>query len=337
MDKFLNYPKASFIIPVLNEEKTIEKCLDSILNLDYPKDKIEILLARGPSTDNTNKILDRYAKKYGNIKLLDNPTGNTATGRDICVDNATGDMLMNYSAHTIAEKNLLKELALKLERQPKDIAGVCCSNFPMGEQNLIEKASVVVFSSILGGKNLFHQHSSYKEERFVDHMPFTCYRRGVFSKVGKFDPAFWCGQDAEFDIRVRKAGYKVLYTPKTKVYHFKRATLRSLFRQMYRYGVARAKIIKKHPDTLKFSYLIGSGGVIGLIFLILLVIFKLIPLEFLLFTILLYFISCLFSSVYVSRNIKLILTSFILYPTIHFGYGLGLIRGIVSRGLPWQR
>ncbi|MCD6109001.1 MAG: glycosyltransferase [Thermoplasmata archaeon] len=331
------YPKVSFIIPVLNEEKTIRKCLNSILNLDYPKEKIEILIARGPSTDNTNKILNRYTKRYRNIKLLDNPTGNTAIGRNICIEYATGDMLMNYSGHTIAEKNLLKELALRLKKLPKDIAGIGCSNLPPKKQSLIGKAAGIAFSSLMGGKNIFPQHASYNKERYVEHMSFTCYRREIFDKVGKFDPIFWCGQDAEFDIRVRKAGYKILYTPKTKVYHFKRESLRSLFRQMYRYGIARAKIIKKHPDTMKPSHFIGTAGVIGLILLIVLTALEILPLWFLFSIILVYVLLCLSSSVMITKDLKIVILSLVAYIAIHFGYGIGFLRGLISRRLPWQK
>ncbi|MCD4663802.1 MAG: glycosyltransferase, partial [Bacteroidales bacterium] len=69
------YPKVSFIIPVLNEETTIGKCLDSLLELDYPKDKMEILIAMGKSADNTNKIVKKYAEKHKNIVILKNPQG----------------------------------------------------------------------------------------------------------------------------------------------------------------------------------------------------------------------------------------------------------------------
>jgi glycosyltransferase involved in cell wall biosynthesis len=79
------YPKVSFLMPVLNEERTVRQCLDSLLELDYPKEKIEILVAEGNSADNTRNIIEAYARKYKNIKLLNNSTGNTAVGRNICI------------------------------------------------------------------------------------------------------------------------------------------------------------------------------------------------------------------------------------------------------------
>jgi len=177
------FPMVSFIMPVLDEENTIRQCFDSLLDLDYPKDKIEILVAEGHSKDNTHKILKEYAKQYKNIKLLENPTGNTAIGRNICIKHSTGDMLMNYSGHVVAEKNLLKILALKLLNSPDKIVSVGCSNISPDEQNFVGKAAGIAFSSFMGGKNLFVQNAEFKEERFSDHISFACYRKEAVEDV----------------------------------------------------------------------------------------------------------------------------------------------------------
>ena len=323
------YPKVSFIMPVLNEEKTIKQCLDSLFKLDYPKDKIEILIAQGPSKDKTRDIVEKYAKKYKNITLLDNPTGNTATGRKICVENSTGDMLMNYSGHVVAEKNLLKVLALKLLKADENIAAVGCSNVSPEKQDFVGEVSGVAFSSVMGGRNLFVQNAVFDEERFSDHISFACYRRKVVEEIGNFDPEFWCGQDAELDIRVYKAGYKILYTPETKVYHFKRNTVKSLFRQMYRYGIARAKMVKKHPGSLKLFHLFGSGFILGVFLLVVLTLLTFIPLWVIPFLMLFYVLLSVFSSFQVTKKPSLVFASVFFYLLIHVGYGAGFLRGLV--------
>jgi cellulose synthase/poly-beta-1,6-N-acetylglucosamine synthase-like glycosyltransferase len=323
------YPKVSFIMPVLNEEKTIKQCLDSLLKLDYPKDKIEILIAQGSSKDKTRDIVNKYAKKYKNIKLLENPTGNTAIGRKICVENSTGDMLMNYSGHVIAEKNLLKVLALKLLKADDEVAAVGCSNVSPEKQDFVGEVSGVVFSSVMGGRNLFVQNAIFDEERFSDHISFACYRKKVVEEVGNFDPEFWCGQDAELDIRVYKTGYKILYTPETKVYHFKRNTVRSLFRQMYRYGIARAKMVKKHPGYLKLFHLFGSGFILGVFLLVVLTLLNFIPLWVIPFLVLFYVLLSVFSSFQVTKKPELVFSSVFFYLLIHVGYGSGFLRGLV--------
>ena len=322
------FPMVSFIMPVLDEENTIRQCLNSILDLDYPKDKIEILVAEGHSKDNTHKILKEYVNKYKNIKLLKNPNGNTSIGRNICIEHATGDMLMNYSGHVMAEKNLLKILALKLSKLPKEIVAVGCSNISPEKQNFVAKLSGIVFSSFMGGKNFFVQNAEFDKERFSDHVSFACYRRKPVEDVGNFDPEFWCGQDAELDLRLLNAGYKILYTPETKVYHFKRSTVKSLFRQMYRYGIARAKMVKKHPKTLKIFHLLGPGFITGIILFFILTIFNILPVWFISILALSYVFLSIISSFQVTKNPSLVLSSILFYLLVHVGYGLGFIRGI---------
>ncbi len=322
------FPMVSFIMPVLDEENTIRQCFDSLLDLDYPKDKIEILVAEGHSKDNTHKILKEYAKKYKNILLLKNPTGNTSIGRNICIEHATGDMLMNYSGHVIAEKNLLKILALKLSELPKEIVAVGCSNVSPEKQNFVGKLAGVVFSSFMGGKNLFVQNAEFEEEQYSDHVSFACYRRKPVGDVGNFDPEFWCGQDAELDLRLLHAGYKILYTPKTKVHHFKRSTVKLLFRQMYRYGIARAKMVKKHPKTLKIFHLLGPGFITGIILFFILTIFNILPVWLISILALSYILLSIISSLQVTMNPVLVFSSILFYLLVHVGYGLGFIRGI---------
>lgn len=323
------YPKVAFLIPLRNEEKTLRQCLDALLNLDYPKDKTEILLAIGPSTDATRAIAEDYAKKHSTIKIIDNPTGNTAIGRNLCIDHSTTDMLMNYSGHVIAEQNLLTVLALTLQQQPPDVAAVGCSNLSPPDQGFIAQASAAAFLSFLGGKSFFSQNAVYPTERFTDHISFACYRRKPVEQVGKFDPDFWCGQDYELDIRLRDAGYKILYTPNTKVLHFKRPTIRSLWHQMYRYGIARAKMVKKHPTTLRYFHLLGPVLIIGGISLVALTVTLLIPIWVVPLLVVAYILLSIISILQVIRRLAVVITSPLFYLFIHVGYGLGFLRGLV--------
>ena len=324
-----DYPKVSFLIPILNEEKTLGQSLDSLLAIDYSAEKMEILLAIGKCTDNTRVIAEAYVKKYSNIRLLENPTGNTAIGRNICIHHATGDMLMNYSGHVITEKNLLNELAVRLNNLPADVVAVGCSNLSPGRQNFVGQVSGAAFLSFMGGRSFFSQNAVFPEERYTDHLSFSCYRKEAVENVGGFDPEFWCGQDYELDIRLRSAGFKILYTPKTKVYHFKRDSVRSLWRQMYRYGIARAKMVKKHPDTLKIFHLLGPGFILGGVLVVLLTILQLLPLWVILCLILTYIAMSLVSTLQITRKPSVVVSSILFYLLIHVGYGAGFLRGIL--------
>ena len=63
----------SVIVPIYNEEKYISKCIDSILEQDYPKNDLEVILVDGMSTDKTREIVAEYTAKYPFIRLIDNP------------------------------------------------------------------------------------------------------------------------------------------------------------------------------------------------------------------------------------------------------------------------
>jgi len=322
-----HYPKVSFLMPILNEEKTLPQTLDSLLALDYPKEQVEILLAMGKSIDNSYAIAEQYTKQHPNILLIENPSGNTAIGRNLCIEQATGEMLMNYSGHVITEKNLLRELALKLQDLPADVAGVGCSNLSPGKQNFVGEVTGVAFLSFMGGRSFFSQNAMFPEERYTDHLSFCCYRKEAVLKVGGFDPEFWCGQDYELDIRLRKAGYKILYTPKTKVYHFKRDSVRSLWRQMYRYGIARAKMVKKHHDTLKFFHLLGPGFILGALLVAVLTFLGVLPVWVIPALIMLYVLFSVISTMQKTTKPSIVVSSILFYLLIHVGYGAGFIRG----------
>jgi len=322
--------KVSFIIPVLNEEQTIKQCLDSIINIDYPMDKKEILLALGLSKDHTTELIYQYRLKHeGLIKTFNNTSGNTAVGRNICVNNSTGEYLFNFSGHAVADRNLLKILVDKLGNSNKNIVSVGCANISPGNQNLVGRVSSIVFSSFIGGKNFFVQNASYDSECFADHISFALYRKQPVLDVGCFDENFWCGQDAELDMRLLKKGYKILYTPETKVDHFKRSSIKDLFKQMYRYGVARAKMIRKHRRGFKPVYLVGTLFVFGIVFLLLSNLLGFLPFALTVFLMVGYIGVCLLNVVMKTKKILHILLSPIIAFVIHTGYGIGFIRGLI--------
>ena len=328
----MEFPKVSFIIPVRNEEHTIRQCLDSLLIIDYPQEKIEIILAEGKSKDNTRKIIDEYTKKYSSIQVFDDIYGNKSKARNICVQKSTGEFLMNYSGHAIAEKNLLKVLVSKF--MSNEIAGVGCPNLTPNQDDIGKLIGKLLTGFMAGGKsNVFTQNTTLDKEKFVNHIPFVCYRKTIFDDVGYFDENFQYGQDSEFNIRIIKAGYKILYTPETKVYLYKPTSLKKLFKKMCLYGEARSKIIKKHPDQSNLSYTLPP--IIFIICPFALILLSVItvyydPLYLLLFASICYGILCLISSISISKKIKDILLGLIVYPIIHFGYSIGLLKGMSS-------
>ena len=118
-----NFPFVSVIIPCRNEEKFIGKCLDSIIAQDYPKDKIEILVVDGRSTDRTREVVEGYTQRYPFIKILDNSKRITPVAMNIGIREAKGDVIILVNAHSILDKNFLKYNFQYLNKTNADAVG----------------------------------------------------------------------------------------------------------------------------------------------------------------------------------------------------------------------
>ncbi len=240
---------------------------------------------------------------------------------------------MNFSGHAVAPRDFLTIIMKKFSNQPFEVAGIGVSNISPKKQTFNAHVAGAAFLGFMAGSGFFMQNTVFKNERFVEHMSFTCYRKEIFEKVGFFDPEFWCGQDAEFDIRVRQKGYKILYIPDTVILHYKRDNPRALFHQLYRYGIARMKMIKKHPRTWKIFHFFPSFFVLGAVFFIILAILHIIPWIIIALLILVYLGLCFLSTAQVTKNPLIIMTSLFYYLLIKLAYGIGFIRGILPARL----
>ncbi|MGC8769609.1 glycosyltransferase, partial [Calditerrivibrio sp.] len=112
------------IVAVHNEEQVIENKIKNIIDLEYPKDKLEIIFASDNSTDKTNKIISEFAKQYKNIKLINiQKRGGKVNAYNTAFKYASGEILAFSDANTIWEKSSLKKLVAQL--QDKDVSCVC--------------------------------------------------------------------------------------------------------------------------------------------------------------------------------------------------------------------
>jgi GT2 family glycosyltransferase len=128
-------------------------------------------------------------------------------------------------------------------------------------QTVIAKSNVLARSSIFGvGRGIY---SIGKEPRFVDTVQCGVYKRDIFDEVGFFDESLQFGEDEEINWRIRKKGYKIYLTPKIRFFCFVRDSFGKLFKQYYNYGMARVKVIKKHPDFLNIKHVIPTTFILA--------------------------------------------------------------------------
>lgn len=330
-----DFPSVSIIIPVKNGEKNIKKCIVSLEQSDYPRIKYEIIIVDGGSTDSTVDIIKKLQKDYGNIRLIQAEGANTSLGRNIGVKEASGTIIINFSGHATSEKNFIKVLSNKLQSSDNDVAGVGCRDkIPADQTSFIAKSIDCIVNTVLGG-TMMHQHAKIEGEKFVDSISFTAYKKEIFRKIGYFNPVLPSGDDAEFNLRLRKSGYKLLYTPDTTVYRYRRETIRGFLKQMFNYGRVRMQIIKQYPESLRFPYVIPILFV-GYLLISPVIIFinNTIILNIFLLGALIYISILLLFSIKISflkKEPKFIIICPLLYVIQHCAYGLGLLLGIFRK------
>ncbi len=241
-------PFVSVIVPARNEEENIADCVDSLLDLNYPKKKYEIIVSDGRSTDKTREIVKEYGKK---VKLIDNPKINSAGGRNIGIEEAKGKIIAFTDADCMVKKNWLKSLVSELE--PKTVVGG--PNIPPEDSSYFAKAVGYALSTFFGSAGsaqgyLFKQKTEVKSLANANAM----YWKKDLKGIGGYDEEFATGQDAEINYRLRKKGIKFYFIPDAVVFHKMRATPFKFAKRMFQYGQARAKFMHRHRTPLNPIY-----------------------------------------------------------------------------------
>jgi cellulose synthase/poly-beta-1,6-N-acetylglucosamine synthase-like glycosyltransferase len=323
----------SIIIPTYNEQDYIANCIESILNQNYDKELIEIVIVDGNSSDNTLSIIRGYQQKHPCIKLKENPGRRTPQSLNIGIKESKGDAVIILGAHTTLDKDFifynnkyLAELNVKVTGGTQINKGL---NFM---QHIIGLAMENPFAMASA------PYRWSKKEQFVDTVVYAAYKREIFNEVGFFEENFTISEDAEFNWRIRKAGYKIFFSPKIKSYYYPRKNLKKFIFQMFRYGILRVNVLKKHLSAFKLSHIVPPFFVVILITLfVLMLISKISPVYFFIF-IVGYFVVNVIGIIYKSykeSTLYLLILPLIIF-LMHFTWGLGFIVGLIlPRSKKW--
>lgn len=323
-------PYVSVIIPSLRFGRIFYKCLDSLYNQDYPKDKMEIIVV----TTKPSKI--KKIKKGYKIKVINGGPANPAEARNIAIKKAKGSIIAFLDDDCQAHPKLLKN-AVKYFKDPK-IAAIGGPSLNPKDAPFLIKSSGLIFSSNFGTSTMSIRWSdSVKKARKATETDLVLCnmfaRKDVLLEVDGFDGNQVPCEENELCYRIQKKGYQLLYTPDVIVWH----TLRPLFipfaKRIFFYATGRGVMSYRYPDSFKLFYIIPTLFALGLILgSIIQYFFPILKYPFFLFLVL-YLIFNLFStfSVYKrERDKRLLFTIPIGFFIEHLFYGLGFIYGVFS-------
>jgi len=256
-------PFISIIIPVRNAGRTLDKTFEYLMNAEYPRDRMEILIADGDSTDNTVEIIKIWQKKYPFIKLVEVPDcPSPGFARNKALDIAKGKFLFFTDGDCAPCKGWITEILEKfsmdpqigavggeiytLRVNPKNLTELYCENFGFNR---------VSWRYMNMGEGYYPELSDMSPTEIAGHRAYffvtanVAYRKEAIENLGARFWTYPTGEDMEFGLKFRKAGWKFYFAPKASVDHMHRATLKNLNKVWETYGMGHLPLIKEYASN----------------------------------------------------------------------------------------
>ncbi len=309
-------PGVSVILPILNEERDLSDCISAILQQKYDG-KLEVILALGPSTDNTNQIARSLAQSDARIKLVENPTGKTATALNLAIAAATFEIICRIDGHAeISDSYIKTAVEIMDQTGAVNVGGLMNAAAAGGFQSVVARA---MRSRIGVGASKFHTGG---EAGAADTVYLGTFKKSAILQAGGFDEKYIRAQDWELNHRLRLNGGLIWFDPRLVVTYRPRDTFGKLAKQYFEYGRWRRAVSRKHQGTVNYRYLAPP---IALVINLLSLILGLFLNTIFFVPVITYLSIIILSSLLIGKGIyeKLRLPSVLI--TMHLSWGFGFI------------
>ena len=237
-----NYPFVTVIVPVRNRPDEISDCLASLVKLDYPPEKLEIIVVDDASEDNTPDVVSGFP-----VRLIKNPERMRASySRNLAAKEARGEVLAFLDSDCTVHPLWLKELVPAFcDEENGAIGGKVDSRF--------EKKALDRYEKVSSSLNMGERSKSSNEEGNFFYLP-TCnllVKKDIFIELEGFNANMTVGEDVDFCWRLKDMGFEIEYRPVGIVFHKHRSKTGTFFMRRFQYGTSEPFLQKKHPDRLK--------------------------------------------------------------------------------------
>jgi glycosyltransferase involved in cell wall biosynthesis len=321
----------SIIIPVRNEEKFIENCLNSVLLFDDLRTfEFEILIIDGMSTDRTADVIKKIIQKEPAIKYLENREIIQAAALNIGLKEAKGEWILRLDAHSEYPKNYLKILYETALRTNADNTGGIVETLPFDDSYAASVVQALTTHKFGVGNSGFRVGM---KEGPADTVPYGFFKKSIFDKIGYFDERLVRAQDYEFNRRILAGGGKIWLNPLVCLKYYNQPNLfKFLHKQIakeapynaYMWYLAPYTFAYRHAITAVFASGIFAGILLAFLFPVFLYLFLA--------------VACLYTLIAIGSSLQqairfkkpahaiILPLSFFLY---HFLHGIGVLYGII--------
>lgn len=311
-----NSPKFSVIIPVYNRPQEVEELLESLSM--QKKGVFETIIVEDGSSEKCEEVCKKFASAVP-CRYYYKENGGPAEARNFGASKANGQWLLFFDSDCILPEQYMEKAIEGIEKEECQLFGGADRSHP--SFTTLQKAidysmtSIITTGGIRGNKR--------SADKFYPRTFNMGIQKKIFEKTGGFSNMRF-GEDVDFSYKVKEGGYSSKFISDAWVYHKRRNTIKTFFKQVLNSGIARVHLTRRHPGTLKLVHLLPTAFFIGTIILAILATsiskWFLVPLGILGLVIL---IDATIKKGSVKTGIYSIITSF----TQLYGYGLGLIMG----------
>lgn len=318
----------SVIIPCRNEEKYIADCLTSFIDMEYPKELLEIIIVDGRSEDKTLEIVQKFQMRYPFIRVIDNHSLFVPQALNTGIRGAKSKFIMIASAHSSFEKNYISEIFNYLETLNCDGAGGVLSTDVKNKTKKTLSICKVLSNQFGVGNSKFRVGT--RKPIPVDIVPFGIYKKSIFESVGFYNERLKRNQDMEFSKRMIEKGNKIFLIPTAKSTYFARETYRDLALNNFGNGlwIPLTVFITKKFSSLSFRHFVPMIFLLSLILPLILMFIKPIIGLITLISFASYVILLTFMSYSLKDNSTSFLNIFFAFLVLHISYGTGSLVGI---------
>ena len=241
-DKTSSLPTVSVIVPAYNAEKNIANLIESLLNLDYPSELLEIIIVDNNSKDQTKEIAKQYP-----VKLLEEKNIQSSyAARNLGIKAAKGDILAFTDVDCIVDAQWIRNAI-----SCGDMADLVAGNVIF-----IRKSKYNIFEIY---DSHFYKQQKYNASIGASTTANLIVKKSVFNLLGPF-PVVKTGSDIRWTKMATNKGFTMVYCENSKVFHPARKSLKEIIQREIRFlGVSRRRLVKLHYKEIQNKVFFKKG------------------------------------------------------------------------------
>lgn len=315
--------RISVIIPVYNEEKYIEGCMESLISQSFPREQMECIAIDGNSTDHSLDILKRYAEDYP-LRILINEKRSAPAALNMGIESARGRYILRLDAHAAFPPDYIEKSVKCIEATDADCVGGFVETRAAG---YIGEAIAKLLSSRFGvGGSAFR---TGEKSGYVDTVPFGLYRREIFDSVGLFNESLLRSEDNDLNARIIQMGGKIYLSKEISSTYYCRDSVLGLLKQSLQNGNALFRTTRQNPRAMRLRHFVPFIFLMSLLLFLILGLFYPSAWNVLAVELASYLLLDIWYSFCCGSPSKGFVTIW-LYPLYHLSYGVGSLLGLLG-------